>query len=182
MKNLVFYSSNTGNTSFLAKALSAHLEGTLISTREALKRAPSQTQDNLSQVVFVGFWTDKGSCDADTLDLLSRLHGKKILLFGTAGFGQSESYFSQILSRVSAAIPPDSQFLSGFMCQGRMPSSVRSRYESLLGAAGSEEERARISALIQNFDNALSHPDRSDSEALLAWADSQLQASSKETR
>lgn len=180
MKYPVFYSSSTGNTGLLAKALSDHLEGTLISTEEALSKAPSQTVDSLPQIVFVGFWTDKGSCDTDTLNLLSTLHGKQILIFGTAGFGQSESYFSQILSRASAVIPSDSQFLSGFMCQGRMPSSVRSRYESLLGAAGSDEERARLSALIQNFDSALSHPDSSDLQSLLSWADSQLPAVSKE--
>ena len=61
MKYPVFYSSSTGNTGLLAKALSDHLEGTLISTEEALSKAPSKTVDSLPHVVFVGFWTDKGT-------------------------------------------------------------------------------------------------------------------------
>ena len=42
-----------------------------------------------ADTLYVGFWTDKGKADADTLDFLQQLHGKRVFLFGTAGFGGS---------------------------------------------------------------------------------------------
>ena len=45
-----------------------------------------------AEMIYVGFWTDKGTADQACLELLGRLRNKKIFLFGTAGFGGSEAY------------------------------------------------------------------------------------------
>ena len=37
-----------------------------------------------SEILYIGFWTDKGNADSATLELLSKLRDKKVFLFGTA--------------------------------------------------------------------------------------------------
>ena len=49
------------------------------------------------------------------------------------------------------------------MCQGRMPQSVRVRYEGMLQQNPEDE---RMKAMIENFDRALEHPDKEDLERL----------------
>lgn len=46
-----------------------------------------------------------------------------------------------------------------YMCQGRMPQSVRERYLKMKDAP---DHPANLDVLIQNFDCALSHPDADD--------------------
>ena len=53
-----------------------------------------------AEMIYVGFWTDKGTADQACLELLGRLRNKKIFLFGTAGFGGSEAYYQNILANV----------------------------------------------------------------------------------
>ena len=50
-----------------------------------------------------------------------------------------------------------------YMCQGRMPQSVRERYLKIKAAP---DHPANLDVLIQNFDCALSHPDADDLERL----------------
>lgn len=49
------------------------------------------------------------------------------------------------------------------MCQGKMPQSVRERY---LKMKESDNCPPNIDALIDNFDRALSHPDKEDLDNL----------------
>lgn len=50
-----------------------------------------------------------------------------------------------------------------YMCQGRMPPSVRERHLKMKDAP---DHPANLDVLIQNFDCALSHPDADDLERL----------------
>ena len=113
--------------------------------------------------LYVGFWTDKGNADESTLDFLKQLHGKNIFLFGTAGFGGSEEYFNKILKKVERSLDRSNTVFGRYMCQGKMPLSVRQRYE---GMKKQPIHLPNLDALIENFDNALSHPDAEDLERL----------------
>ena len=111
----------------------------------------------------MGFWTDKGKADADTLDFLQQLHGKRVFLFGTAGFGGSAPYFEKILAATQKALDGNNTVIGSFMCQGKMPASVRQRYEAM---KAKPLHIPNLDALIENFDKALSHPDAADLEQL----------------
>ena len=92
MKASVVYVSNTGNTESLAMAIREELQNCLhcgAPANEALA----------ADLVFAGFWTDRGTCPEELRDFLGKLHGKTVALFGTAGFGGAQSYFDQILDR-----------------------------------------------------------------------------------
>ena len=138
--------SLTGNTKMLADKISEIL--------------PSDDNDD---IVFVGFWTDKGNADSKTIEYLKGLKDKKIFLFGTCGFGGSVTYFDRILTNVKKNIDSSNEIIGEYMCQGKMPSSVRERY---LKMKESDNCPPNIDALIDNFDRALSHPDEKDLEKL----------------
>ena len=142
----VVYNSLTGNTKMLA---------------DTIKNVLPDNDNN--DIVFVGFWTDKGNADSKTIEYLSSLRDKKIFLFGTCGFGGSETYFDRILTNVKNSVDSSNEVIGEFMCQGKMPESVRNRY---LKMKESDNCPPNIDALIDNFDRALSHPDEKDLEKL----------------
>ena len=78
-----------------------------------------------------------------------------MFLFGTAGFGGAQTYFDQILASAAKNLPESAVEIGHFMCQGKMPETVRQRYEAM-------EESPRRQAMLENFDQARSHPNAAD--------------------
>ena len=154
----ILFSSLTGNTKKLADAIHETLPEDGCEYFGAIKTpVPS------SELLYIGFWTDKGNADNETLTLLSTLKNRRIFLFGTAGFGGSDAYFQRILGNVKSAIDSSNTIVGEYMCQGKMPQSVRERYVKM---KENPEHPDNIDALIENFDKALSHPDADDMEQL----------------
>lgn len=154
MTYAIIYSSKTGNTRLLAETLRDTLpaDGCLyfgMPSDEALR----------AERIYVGFWTDKGTCDADTAAFLSRVTTQQIFLFGTAGFGGAPEYFDKILSAARQNLPNSATICGSYMCQGKMPMVVRARYEAM-------EDTPRRQAMLDNFDAALSHPNVADLDHL----------------
>lgn len=154
MSYSIAYSSRTGNTAQLAQAVHEAL-----SQEECRYFGEPHTEALVADTIYVGFWTDKGTCDEQTARFLHSLTNQRIFLFGTAGFGGAPAYFDQILGRVKENLGPGVQVVGTYMCQGKMPQAVRDRYE------GMEDSPRRI-AMLENFDRALSHPDQADLDGL----------------
>lgn len=169
MKYAVVYDSPTGNTKILAEEVRRFMDEQNRSADECLYFGETAQDDGLvekiseAEVVFAGFWTDKGDSGAKLAEFLESLHGSRVFLFGTAGFGGSEEYFSRILERVMSHLPSDNTVAGRYMCQGKMPMTVRKRYEAMLEQNPEDE---RMKAMIDNFDRALAHPDSADLEKL----------------
>lgn len=154
MSYAIVYSSRTGNTTLLAQAIREALP------QEECRYFGAPHAEALSaDTIYVGFWTDKGTCDEQSAHFLQSLTNQKVFLFGTAGFGGAPAYFEQILERVKANLAPDVSVIGTYMCQGKMPQVVRDRYEAM-------EDSPRRTAMLENFDQALSHPDEGDLERL----------------
>lgn len=130
------------------------------------------TQASEADVVFVGFWCDKGSCSPTVQHFLQGLAGKRVFLFGTCGFGESDEYFAQILERVRAYLPVDALFIGGAMCQGKMGMGVKRRYEGMLEK---DPENAQARMLIDNWNKAQSHPNEDDVSRIAAAAKEALE-------
>ena len=154
----IIFSSLTGNTKKLAETIRA-----VLPAEDCDYFGAPETAELHSGMLYVGFWTDKGNADSAALELLSKLRDKKIFLFGTAGFGGSAAYFQKILDHVKQSVGPSNTVVGEYMCQGKMPQSVRDRYMKM---KAQPEHPANIDALIENFDRALSHPDEDDLERL----------------
>lgn len=163
--------SKSGNTAQLAQTLRETFaaSGETVVCDVELPDAPdvSQLEDASSRAlaadaVCVGFWCDKGSCTEGVAELLERMDGKRVFLFGTCGFGGSREYFDQIVARVAEHLPQTAELAGAFMCQGKMGPGIRARYEAMLAKNPGD---ARAQALIDNFDAALAHPSVEDLEA-----------------
>ena len=136
----ILFSSLTGNTKKLADAIHETLPEDGCEYFGAIKTpVPS------SELLYIGFWTDKGNADNETLTLLSTLKNRRIL------------------GQVRQSIDPSNTIIGEYMCQGKMPQSVRERYMKM---KENPEHPANLDALIKNFDCALSHPDSDDLEKL----------------
>ena len=158
MKYAIVFSSQTGNTKQLAEAVSSVLP------QADLCFFGSPSQEALqAERLFIGFWTDKGQCNKEIAAFLESVKGKEIFLFGTAGFGGSQEYFDKILASVQKHIDHSNTVVGTFMCQGKMPASVRERYVKM---KNSPLPIPNIDTMIENFDKAISHPDHEDIDRL----------------
>ena len=173
----IVFSSRTGNTAELAEAVREALqEGTCEyfgsvngddggDGRGYAGDGCGRTSSAIpaSETLFVGFWTNQGVADQAAQKLLGQLRNRKIFLFGTAGFGGSEAYFQAILDKTKTFIDDSNTVIGTFMCQGKMPHSVRERYVKM---REQPDHMPNIDAMIENFDKALSHPDATDLKKL----------------
>lgn len=162
LKYKVIYTSRTGNT----KKLAAAVYQSLPEQQKDIEELSDETRTEEAETYLVGFWTDRGNCPDDTREFLQKLSGKKVLLFGTCGFGQSSEYFQQIEERVKQWISSDCTYLGCFLCQGKMPITVREKYEKLLEDG---QQKAMAERMIRNFDQAVLHPDRNDCEQAIEF-------------
>lgn len=156
MKYAICYNSRTGNTAKLAEAIRQTLPAL-----DCVYCGAPHGAAHAADMIFVGFWTDKGTCDSQIEAFLRTLENKKVFLFGTAGFGGSEAYFTQILERVRANVPASCEIIGTCMCQGKMPDVVRERYAAM-------EPSPKRDLMLENFRKALGHPDDTDLDALTA--------------
>ncbi|MBM6829573.1 hypothetical protein H9X85_07765 [Anaerotignum lactatifermentans] len=154
MKYAVCYESRTGNTAMLAERIRQ-----ILPEEDCVYFGVPEAEALKAEWIFVGFWTDKGTCPEKTADFLSGLSGKKVFFFGTAGFGESAAYFEQIMERVRTNLPEDAAEMGHFLCQGKMPQAVADRYEAM-------EDSPRRTMMLENFKKALSHPNEEDLAAL----------------
>lgn len=158
MKYAIVFSSQTGNTKQLAETVSSVLP------QADLCFFGSPSQEALqAERLFIGFWTDKGRCNQEIGDFLKTLKGKEVFLFGTAGFGGSQEYFDKVLSSVQKRLGASNTVIGTYMCQGKMPQSVRERYVKM---KNSPLPIPNVDKLIENFDTAVSHPDETDLQKL----------------
>ena len=164
MKQIVIScESVTGNTTMLAEALRSHLQSANVKILP-----PEQIDANCYDLFFVGSWTDKGDCGAATAALLEQLHDKEVFFFGTCGFGGSEAYYNTVFHRFTAHLSSDNKIIGHYFCQGRMPESVLRRYEAMKNA---NPDCSRWDESIDNYNNALQHPNGRDLRELCAAID-----------
>ena len=156
VKNAIVFSSKTGNTRQLADVVRTVLPEETIEYFGSPESAPLDADR-----FYVGFWTDKGHCNAEISSFLKKIKGKEVFLFGTAGFGGDPEYFNKILKNVEKNLDRSNNLCGRYMCQGRMPNSVRERYMKM---KNSPLPVPNIDAMIENFDRAVSHPDAWDLE------------------
>ncbi len=151
MKVCVLCDSRTGNTEQLADVIREVYSGNLVEDTDQ------------ADIVFLGSWTDKGSCSDAAREVAASLHGKQVFLFGTCGFGGSDAYYEQIFHRTAALLDSSNRIVGRFYCQGKMPVSVKERYQNMLRQ---DPGNQRMKASLENFDRALSHPDGQDLQRL----------------
>ena len=153
MRYALICSSKTGNTARLAERARQVLAAA--GAREVASPADAD-------VTLLGSWTDKGGLDPALADALPQLAGSRVFVFGTCGFGGDPAYYDRVLGRFASALPDDAEVVGRYMCQGQMPPAVRERYVRM-----AQDDPARFSPMIENFDRAVGHPNDADLAGLV---------------
>ena len=167
MKIAIIFASQTGNTAAVARAIREGCAG-----HEIVAFGPPPAEVGEAELIFAGSWTDRGTCAPEVGEFLRTLHGKTVALFGTAGFGLSESYFASLGDRFKGELPADNRAVDAWFCPGKMPPEVRERYEAQLKERPGDK---RLENMLQAYDHALTHPDGADLESARAFARSILE-------
>lgn len=161
MKIAIIYSSKTGNTKALAKAIKETLKNqNLIYFNTPSEKIP------ITDIYIIGSWTFKGSPTDDIIQILKALKNKKIAYFATAGYGGNPTYYQKLFERVKSYIDSSNEILGYFYCQGKMPNQIKTKYEQMLKENPNE---TKYKKMIDTFDNALSHPNEEDLNNVKKW-------------
>ncbi len=150
MKYLVLYSSRTGNTEKVARAIAGALSADIAPVSEAPPDlAPYDA-------VFLGFWAFRRGADPAAAAILKKLH-RPAALFATAGAYPNSDAARRYLENAAALLPEDADYLGGFLCQGRVHSfhtGQRSAHTEKVHPL-TPERKARL-------EEAEHHPDAAD--------------------
>ena len=161
MKIAIVFSSNTGNTEYLAQGI-----------KEVVQKNDlvyfGKFQEGIdADLYFVGSWTDKGCCSEEIKSLLSSLKNKKIAYFGTCGFGGSSEYYASLYQRAKNQIDASNVILGHFFCPGKMPEAIKDRYVKLL-QEHPEDKKLQVS--LKNFEEVKTRPNTEDLNKAQSWA------------
>ncbi|MEG0264403.1 MAG: flavodoxin family protein [Erysipelotrichaceae bacterium] len=155
MKYAILYSSKTGNTKKVAEAIKLALKN-----HECIACDDKFSIECLNaDIIFLGSWTDKGTCSDEMKQFYAKLSNQKIALFGTAGFGGNKEYYENLAKRSIQLLPETCHVLGSFYCQGKMPDVVKNRYVAMLRE---HPDDTNLQVSIENFEQAKNHPDQED--------------------
>ena len=151
MKYAVVYSSVTNNTKRLAETIKETVGAEFCGkfSDEALE----------AEVLFIGFWATKHSCGADVQGFMKKLSNKKIFLFGTAGYNDTQEYFEEILSNAKEHIPASNEIIGTYMCQGKVTEAMKNRIKEVM-----PEKYEEMKDKLASSEN---HPNQADLDALV---------------
>ena len=155
MKYAIVYSSITGNTKKLAKAIKNKVG-------ECYFGKPSDEALE-ADVIFIGFWAAKNSCPADIQEFIEKLSNKKIFLFGTVGYFNTKEYFEEVLNNAKSHVPSSNTIIGTYMCQGKVSDSWQNKIKE-----GSPEKYELIK---NNLEESMNHPNEDDIKSLIMEID-----------
>lgn len=160
MKIAIVYKSITGNTKLLAEAIKEE------TPKNQLVYFGEPKANIQADLYIIGSWTDKGMCATEIAEFMQNIKNAKVAYFGTAGFGGSEEYYEKLFERIKTNINDSNKILGKFFCQGKMPMQIRDRYVDLI-KEHPDDKRLKVS--VENFDKALTHPDKKDIQNVKKW-------------
>lgn len=163
MKSIVIYSSLTGNTKQVAEAIASVLpEGTPC---VAMSELPSDIASY--NLVFAGFWVDKGTANKEARDILGTLHNPHIALFATAGVPPHMEHAKQSLVNAAACLPDGVVPVDTFICQGKVDPKVIEMMYKMFPKGHSHGQSADRDA---RHKQAAVHPNEDDCKAAMKFA------------
>jgi flavodoxin len=152
MKVLLTYSSRTGNTEKVAKAIQEAAPPDTAFYKMSDAPPPAEFD-----ALIAGFWIDRGMTNKEALDYLSTVKNKKLAFFCTLG-ARPDSPHGQKCMEEARVLFKDNLLLGEFVCQGKIDEKLIESFKSLPPGhphAITEESLKRYAA-------AASHPDQAD--------------------
>ncbi|MDZ7663952.1 MAG: flavodoxin family protein [Desulfotignum sp.] len=154
MKSLILYSSQSGNTEKLARAVYDSLEG----EKElcAIDQAPSH--DLEYDLVAVGFWLKKGKPDPTTEAFLKACKmNANVFFFATHGAAKGSDHAKAAMA-YAASLLNGAEVVGTYSCQGEVNPKVLEK----------AKQKDAPPPWLQESDDAVGHPDDTDISELKA--------------
>ena len=101
MRTLVLYSSRTGNTKKVAQAIA----GALPAGTPCLPVSQAPADLAAYDLVFLGYWVDRGTANAEARAVMEGLHNEHIALFATLGADPRSEHGKMCLEHGMALLP-----------------------------------------------------------------------------
>ncbi|PSM53318.1 flavodoxin [Campylobacter blaseri] len=165
MKNVVIYSSKTGNTKKVAEAIAQSLDYELINIDDV------RDFDDYEKIIF-GFWVDKGFMDTKTKKKAENIKNKTLGIFFTSGVEPNSEHAKECLEKSKEYFTILGNNVTHlFCCQGAIDPEVIEIMKNMAIKMGdkavhkiTDERRAR-------WKKAETHPDKEDlKNAILAFS------------
>ncbi len=160
MKILIAYSTNTGNTEKIAKAISE-----ICPFDYDLRKIMDNSDVNMSEyeLFIVGYWVQNSKANNDTVDFIKQIKNKNVVLFGTTGTDPNHPYIKSVITKTENEFDKSNNILGHFICQGEIAKSVIDNFEFLVN---SQPENKMLSALLNIFKEqypiSIGHPNEID--------------------
>ncbi|MCG9969437.1 flavodoxin family protein [Pelotomaculum terephthalicicum JT] len=152
MKVLLTYSSRTGNTEKVAKAIQE-----VVPADTAFSQISGAPPPEEFDMVVVGFWIDKGKPNQEALDYLSTLKNKKTAFFCTMG-AHPDSPHGQKYIKEARTLFQENQLVGEFACQGKIDEKLIETFKAFPPG----HPHALTEESMKRFEIASNHPDEAD--------------------
>ncbi|MDY0191533.1 MAG: flavodoxin family protein [Desulfuromonas sp.] len=159
MKTLICYSSKTGNTAKIAQAIQAALP------HADLHSVDENPDPDNYELIFVGFWVDKGTADDKAKKYMQRLNQQTVALFATLGANPDSQHARDSLNKAAQLIPAGN-IVARFICQGAIDPKLTARMSTM----PEDHPHAPDAARIKRWQEAKEHPNSSDCANAAHWA------------
>ena len=168
MKPVVIYSSRTGNTKKVAEAVLSGLP----------KGTPMIPVEDIQQVaeydlVFMGYWVDKGTADITAQEAMAKISGKMVAIFATSGAYPDSRHAKDSLANGASCFGEDCTVLGAFICQGAVDPQLIERARR----RPADHHHALTPERVQRWKDASTHPDDTDLDKARAFSREVLQKS-----
>ena len=163
MKSIVIYSSLTGNTKQVAETIARVLPADTPCV--SMSELPSDMASY--DLVFAGFWVDKGTANKEARDVLGTLHNPHIALFATAGVPPQMAHAKESLINAAHCLPDGVEPVGTFICQGKVDPKVIEMMYKMFPKGHSHGQSADRDA---RHKQAAVHPNEDDFKAAQDFA------------
>ena len=162
MRSIILYSSLSGNTKQVAEAIAKSLPADTICA--PIQEAPDDLADY--DVVFFGFWVDKGTANKGAAELIKTLTNKYIVLFATLGMYADSNHARESIAKAGSLLPEGHSVYDGFVCQGKISPKVIEMMYKMFPAGSPHGKSPERDALHKAAER---HPDVNDLAAAEAF-------------
>lgn len=152
MKILITYSSKTGNTEKVAKAIHENIpQASLLPISEIV---------NLDyDLIFIGGWIDRATFDQTALTLAKQIFDKNVAYFFTLGAYPDSDHAKDCITNIETLLKDNNNNIhGGYFCQGAIDPKLIAWFSTL----PSDHKMAPSEERTKRWDAAKSHPDESD--------------------
>lgn len=160
-KILIAYSSKTGNTKKIAKAIQSGIEGSDSLDIKDIKNIEGY------DLIVVGGWIDKGTFNVETLEFIKNIKDKNVAFFFTLGAAANSDHAKDCAEKITSIFEKNgNKVVESFYCQG----AIDPKLIEFMKQLPEGHVMAPTPERVQRWKEAALHPDEKDLEDAIKFA------------